>query len=245
MLYDVGLDLFAHKESKMKNPNPIQPFLKLHNKIKELRIEKRDCKKLFKSTTDGQVLQNIRDKWCSLVRLHSRLSKKLKSKISMKEKQLTEKNFRKNPFAFAQKIPFDPVDGNPDTPPSFNKDEADSFFKETYSDDSRNYTFEPIAEMIRPPAPETMMRLDTTQLFFRSDKLSRKKETTLAVALMASHIQFFLKSESALSKLLTIIRFLLNGSTSDSNIPFILGGRVLVSYFTKMVILLLQNNFGP
>ena len=61
----------------------------------------------------------------------------------MKEKQVTEKNFRKNPFAFAQKIPFDPVDGNPDTPPSFNKDEADSFFKETYSDDSRNYTFEP------------------------------------------------------------------------------------------------------
>ena len=121
ILSDVGLDLFAHKESKMKNPNPIQPFLKLHNKIKELRIEKRDCKKLFKSTTDGQVLQNIRDKRCSLVRLHSRLSKKLKSKIFMKEKHLTEKNFRKNPFAFAQKIPFDPVDGNPDTSPSFNR----------------------------------------------------------------------------------------------------------------------------
>jgi hypothetical protein len=126
-----------------------------NKKLEELRKRKNDlrkgwkllCRQGLEKTESALILAN---EWKKTLRAHNYLRKSLlKKKEALAQKRL-EKKFKKNPFAFADKV-LNPEKGRAD--PRFSREEATEFYKATYQDEGRGMVYCALEDMPRPDLP--------------------------------------------------------------------------------------------
>jgi len=134
----------SHPKSKPYKQNNARRLRKIRALLKKSRKTFRTLNKLPKKDRGKQ-----RKLYWQTVRAYSDLKKCLdkESKHVQKQKQII--SFSENPDAFAQNLFSPPNNGEP----GFDKKVADDFFKKTYEDSERNYSYGPPPGLPRPAKP--------------------------------------------------------------------------------------------
>ena len=132
-----------------------------HKGLEKLRKQKQDLKKarkaLRKANLEGSDADiQLKQRWCSLVRKHSRLSAAVREKNRARFSAAQQRQFKKDPYSFGTKL-FKNTDKS--AAPTFTEKEATEYFSRTYQDTERSHRYEPLPGMKRPKAPNFLFEL--------------------------------------------------------------------------------------
>lgn len=147
-----------------------------------LRSKKKACKKAYKllvregreKTQEGIIVSR---EFKTLIRQHNKLRRQLIQKKNQTKKLAHEKLFKKDPNAFAQKL-FQKVAKSQS--PTFSAEQAEDFFRKTYSDSDRSYQYQPMPEMVRPNFPDQVFSLRCPTLLETMKSVKRKRNGAAA-----------------------------------------------------------------
>jgi len=129
---------------------------KRHRGLERLRQQKNKCKKAFKVLKKAGLClslagQTVKKLWFTLIKKHNKLRCKLSKQKLQWRKVLAQRSFKQDPHKYAQNLfKGESLNGSP----TFTKEQAETYFKKVYHDESRSDDFSPLEEMKRPPPPE-------------------------------------------------------------------------------------------
>ena len=179
-LHQYFLDRFGEKiqpAGSQKKRNARESVL-----LASFRSKKKACKKAYKllvregreSTQEGVA---ISQEFKSLLRQHNKIRKQLVQKKNQAQKMAAEKRFKRDPNVFAQKL-FQKVAKSQS--PTFSAQQAEDFFRKTYSDAGRSHTYEPMPGMVRPNIPDQVFSLRCPTFLETLKSVKRKRNGAAA-----------------------------------------------------------------
>lgn len=169
-----GVQVSEHQTKSARPP-------RAHAGLEKLRQRKKECRKVFKALKKAGLAESpegleVSRQWKLLVRKHNRLRVRLAAGKRQREQRAKQKEFRKDPNGFAQKL----FKGSrSQAAPTFDKDTASNYFKKLYKDEGRDYEFTPLPGMRRPPPP-TVEFVETCPNFGELMRSVKKKRNGAA-----------------------------------------------------------------
>ena len=140
------------KKVKKKSDAKREPAM-LH-KLKSLKREAR--RELRRTKRDGGDALAAHKQFMRAVRAHHDLVQLYSKNKKLKDDVRERKCFVQDPHAYAKRLLSPPVTGKP----TFSKEVADLYFKETYHDSDRSFAYVPMADFPRPPSPTHAFEVD-------------------------------------------------------------------------------------
>ena len=136
------------KQEKRQAFNQVKRPPKL---LQQLKLAKKNARKEFRRAKRGgtDVLAAYKE-FMKAVRAHHDLVKSLKKSEKERKKYTECEKFLSNPHRYAKNLLNPPAKGKP----KFSRDIANEYFKQTYSDSDRSFTYQPPFDLPRPPLPE-------------------------------------------------------------------------------------------
>ena len=122
-----------------KTTNKSSPGICPDPKMVSFRKRKRLCRKAWRNYKANDMLHTpeakaLKKRWLTLVRQHNRRRIHLEKKKNRQSSAKANAAFKRDPFTFADRL----FNGKKTTSePTFSKDDAESFFTNTYSDTDR------------------------------------------------------------------------------------------------------------
>lgn len=156
-LHAFFLEHFGARDSTTAPP---KPFTARKNKaLTRLRDLKKRARRAYRDliragfAVDDPVIVAMKARRNRLMQQHNKLRLRLQHQAKARLASKSTKEFKKDPNAYARKL----FKGSAkSSSPTFTKEEAEKYFRETYHDSGRDHQFSPLEGMKRPAVPLEM-----------------------------------------------------------------------------------------